>query len=595
MRPQRLRLILLFIFYFIIVHNSKAQNEIEAKPTITSELTYMSSRGSAFYYEVIATGNPTNYNASNLPEGITFDTNTGKFGGRFLVTGEYQITLSATNLSGSSSAVLSIEVVEDPFLPYLNSIPPVHEVISETEISENGKQITVKRFTFKSRNNANTVYAIMAAPKEAGTYPGLMYLHGGGSEAEGTYNYLKYFASLGYVTIGIDLPGLHGLDKAEYSTGPYRARGGGEGPRLDVTEGAGKSVLVDAEVAAIEALNLLQSQSNVDPDKLGVAGFSWGGYSTTMMAGLLGNKVKAAYAVFGCGFYDKGSFWKGSLENLSETDRNLWLTYLDAGRRASNMTAAYFLEAASNDTYFWPEAVENTLGEVPGNKNHTWGPNKNHQQVASSRTMMEHHFGYYLKSEGKPFVSASVTQAARKDDGSGIVDVELDISTSVSIRSVRLYYSTTDNNWQERIWVPVTAQLLQDNKYRAELTTDIVSKNVDYYIYVIDSRRIVTSTYMHNTQDFTYPLSIRETDIEEKVLIFPNPNSGKFYVKLNKSEKAVLTVVDANGKLVYSELIHPSEKPIQFNLNKKPAGVYYIKLISDQLNVVKKLVITGLN
>lgn len=98
---------------------------------------------------------------------------------------------------------------------------------------------------------------------------------------------------------------------------------------------------------------------------------------------------------------------KSSLGQLARGVLFAWW-WIKCRRRAPSITAPYFLEAASNDTYFWPEAVEHTLDAIPGFRNHTWGPNKNHRRLSAGISMMQYHFDYYLKSKGQPFGRVSV-------------------------------------------------------------------------------------------------------------------------------------------------------------------------------------------
>ena len=429
----------------------------------------------------------------------------------------------------------------------------------------------------------------MAYPQAAGTYPGMMFLHGGGGNAESVSSYVKNFASYGYVAIACDLPGICGADNTPYTSGPYESRSGVEEPRFDVGIGAGNSTLVDAEVAALEAFNLLKTQSNVDSSKMGISGFSWGGYSTTIVSGLLEDKVKAAYAVFGCGYYEKGSFWKTMIEGLSETDRNTWLTYLDAGRRAPNITAPYFLEAASNDTYFWPEAVKNTLDAVPGTKNHTWGPNLNHKPVSSSLSMMKNYFNYYLKSTGNPFASVAITSAIPDQVNNGTITIDVNVPTGVSISKVQLYYSIPSSNWQGRTWIPLTGDHVSGNKYSVFMPNNIVRQNVDYYAYVTDSRTVVTSSYMHNSSSFS-------TNIKELAItnfnLYPNPSNGIFNISINniKSNNHNFVLFDINGNKIIEERYHSNGNYI-INRPSLQSGLYILKLTSDSELYTRKVMI----
>jgi dienelactone hydrolase len=107
---------------------------------------------------------------------------------------------------------------------------------------------------------------------------------------------------------------------------------------------ASASVIFDAVLAAMKSLYLLRAQPDVDTARIGVVGVSWGGYMTTMVCGLAGDQVRAGFGLYGCGFFDRGSAQKiepydpklprNSLTRLPKEERERWLKYLDAGRRA---------------------------------------------------------------------------------------------------------------------------------------------------------------------------------------------------------------------------------------------------------------------
>jgi len=218
-----------------------------------------------------------------------------------------------------------------------------------------------------------------------------------------------------------------------------------------------------------------------------------------MLAGLLGNRVRATYSYWGCGYYEKGSFWKGIIEKLPDTIRQKWLTYFDAGRRAPKIKADYFIEAAANDTYFWPEAVSATLQAIPGAKNHVWGPNVNHSLVSTSDMMQALYLDYHLKNIGSPFVNAEISRLSMQQDGSEKINIKVKVPKGISIASVKLYYSQTAKNWQTRVWMPLGTEQQGRNSYRVVLPADLVKKQVKFYAYVTDSRGVVTSSYMYGT------------------------------------------------------------------------------------------------
>lgn len=392
----------------------------------------------------------------------------------------------------------------DPFAAYLDHVPALLESLGSETSGAGAAAITTKTFTFASRDAANTVFAIHSAPQAAGKYPGLLILHGGGGNAQTVAGFAKSYAARGYVTLAVDLPQICYPNCSPKTTGPWSARPG-EPPRFEVQPGPEKSVLVDAELAGLDGFNWLRSQPTVDATNMGIFGFSWGGYSTTFLTGLLGDKVKAAYAVFGCGFYEKGSFWKETVSQLPEADRNVWLMFFDAGRRAPGIKGAYFLEGETNDTFFWPEAVQATIDAVPGNKNHVWGPNLNHMQLPGGPAMIGLHMDYQLKGMGAPFASTSVSAIEAQADGSKRVSIDVSVPVGVTLSKVQLYYSELAASWQTRTWTALEAAPSSEHRYVAVLAPELAAKQINFYGFVTDSRSATTSTSMYDSSSVVVP------------------------------------------------------------------------------------------
>lgn len=383
----------------------------------------------------------------------------------------------------------------DPFTRYLGSIPPVLKTLSSINSGVGAKAIVTNRIIFSSREGRSKVYSIISSPMMAGKYPAILILHGGSGNADGLQPLVEEYARKGYVALIFDMPGVCGVTITPNTDGLWKSRPEyDEGPRFNVTKGPENSTLVDAEVAGIEAFNLLRSQPYVDINNIGITGFSWGGYSTTFLAGILGNKVKAAYSVFGCGYYELGSFWKNIIDKMPEPDRNTWLKYIDAGRRVKGMKAPFFLEATTNDTYFWPEAVSATLSAIPSETNLVWYPNLNHEQTPNGKKMQELYFDYYLKGIGRPFGSIGINKVKLQNDGSKKVLIDIKMPKDISVVSVSLYYSEQGVDWQSRQWISIKAESESDNKYIAVIPAKVANKTINFYVFLTDSRNVITSS-----------------------------------------------------------------------------------------------------
>src|SRR5438876_735847 len=79
-------------------------------PVITSPTTATGTVGVAFSYQITATNNPTSYNATGLPAGLTVNTSTGLISGTPTTAGTYTVTISATNAGGTGSATLTLTI-----------------------------------------------------------------------------------------------------------------------------------------------------------------------------------------------------------------------------------------------------------------------------------------------------------------------------------------------------------------------------------------------------------------------------------------------------------------------------------------------------
>jgi CxxC motif-containing protein (DUF1111 family) len=79
-------------------------------PVITSPTTATGTVGAAFTYQISATNNPTSFNATGLPAGLTVNTSTGLISGTPTAAATTNITISATNSSGTDSATVALTV-----------------------------------------------------------------------------------------------------------------------------------------------------------------------------------------------------------------------------------------------------------------------------------------------------------------------------------------------------------------------------------------------------------------------------------------------------------------------------------------------------
>lgn len=120
-------------------------------PVINSSLTASGMVGAAFSYTISATNTPTSFNATGLPAGLSINTSTGLIDGTPTTAGTYNVTITATNVSGSDSQTLVITIVDG--VPVISS-----------SLTVNGVQGAAFSYTITASNGPTSFNATSLPP-----------------------------------------------------------------------------------------------------------------------------------------------------------------------------------------------------------------------------------------------------------------------------------------------------------------------------------------------------------------------------------------------------------------------------------------------
>ena len=120
-------------------------------PAISSPLTATGKQGNSFTYTIRGSDYPTNFSASALPTGMSFDPAAGVISGPPIVSGVFPITISVSNQFGSDTKVLTLTIA--------SSIPAITSVrtASWTE-NRSGFSYTIRA------SNSPTTYGALNLP-----------------------------------------------------------------------------------------------------------------------------------------------------------------------------------------------------------------------------------------------------------------------------------------------------------------------------------------------------------------------------------------------------------------------------------------------
>jgi len=328
------------------------------------------------------------------------------------------------------------------------------------------------------------VFAYCARPENApGKVPGMVLVHGGGGKAFAEWAAL--WAKRGYAALAMDLAGC----------GPDGKRLPDGGPPQD--DNAKFRDFTDAEVrqmwtyhavaAAIRGHSLLASLAEVDPQRIGVTGISWGGYLTCIVAGIDG-RLKVAVPVYGCGFLDQNSAWLGRFEKMSAEQRRRWVRLFDPAQYLPGVRCPILFTNGTNDFAYPLESYRKSYRLVPGRVDlriEVRMPHGHPQGWAPKE------IGLYVDSvlkAGDPLPRLGPMRTA--DAKSGKTTASAAFTAKVPVVQGQIHWTHDTGPWQKRQWSSADARL-RDRCVEAELPA---RRPIVYYLSVADRRDAMLST-----------------------------------------------------------------------------------------------------
>lgn len=323
------------------------------------------------------------------------------------------------------------------------------------------------------------VFAYYGRPATGdGPFPAMVLVHGGGGTAFPEWATL--WAERGYCALAMDLAGC----------GPKRQRLPDGGPPQD--DGGKFRDFTDAEAnqmwtyhavaAAIRGHSLLASRKEVDPNRIGVTGISWGGYLTCIIAGL-DDRLKVAVPVYGCGFLHENSAWTGRLNAMKPEQRERWVRLFDPSRYLPGVRCPIFFINGTNDFAYPLDSYQKCYRLVPGPVDvriEIRMPHGHPQGWAPKE------IGLYVDSVlkgGDPLPRLGPMKTA---DG----QASALFTAKVPVVKGELCYTTDTGPWQKRTWQAAPAKLA-DGTVSAALPA---ARPLVYYLTVTDQRGAMVST-----------------------------------------------------------------------------------------------------
>lgn len=290
------------------------------------------------------------------------------------------------------------------------------------------------------------IFGYFCYPKGAKSLPAFIWNQGG------LYQATTYFPELGakrgYAALCIDFP-IPGYR----STGGYPINSEptmGDDPK--------QAPIYHGAVALLKAVSFLESRPEVDKNRIGMCGSSWGGFFTTLMAGV-DPRLKAASSMFGAGSMQLGnSWWDGAGKSADRTPewREKWRTTLDPAWRLQNSKIPISWITGTDDFAYWMPSVMRTYEMAAGPKNLSLLPNWNHALTPNLDEQIFAWLDVYL--QGKPeFLKVTPLKVVQQGEKK---IAQWTFSGPRKVKSAELLLSYGEpGNWTGRYWHSLKAEM----------------------------------------------------------------------------------------------------------------------------------------
>lgn len=324
------------------------------------------------------------------------------------------------------------------------------------------------------------VFAWFAVPEQRnGPVPAMVLVHGGGGRA--FPQWATMWAQRGYAAIAMDLSGNGPDGKPLPDGGPQETDQVMFYEAMPVRD----AWVYHAAAAVIRAVSFLEQQPEVDPHRIGITGISWGGFLTSLVAGL-DQRLKVAIPVYGCGFIYQDSVWKTIFDHFPPDARNSWIENFDPSRYLPGARMPMLWINGTNDFAYpldsyqgsyrlprGPRWLRITIGMPHG---HTQGWEPLEIGIAADHVLKG--------GAALPRIDSDSRDGNR---------VEVSFSSAIPVSTATLNYTLDGINWRDRGWESKPLNVME-HRVRATLPD---SRPITYFVNLTDARGAIVSTEHH--------------------------------------------------------------------------------------------------
>lgn len=348
--------------------------------------------------------------------------------------------------------------------------------------------------TLPYKGKETRAFAYIGIPESDNSVPAIVLVHGGGGTA--FHEWVKIWNDRGYAAISMSLeghmPNTQGEGKIRHNySGPKRV-----GRFDDIELPFEEQWMYHAVSDIILAHSLLASLSEIDANRIGITGISWGGILSSLVSGV-DTRLKCAMPVYGAGylyeskghfgkhgdrspeFIEKKKFWDPVNQFAQGSVPTLWVNGDSDGHFSLNITSHSFKTSA--DHAFLSVHPKMRHGHRPG-----WDP----MVVPEIYAFADH----ILKEATPGLASIKKQPSSRK--------CNLRYKSETNILKATIYYlnepltyrhSENEKHPSPGTWLSKPAEInTKNNSVRLELPKECMT----YYVNLEDERGLIVSSVL---------------------------------------------------------------------------------------------------
>lgn len=328
------------------------------------------------------------------------------------------------------------------------------------------------------------VFAWYGAPENSGAQklPAMVLVHGGGGTAFAEW--VRLWVKRGYCAIAMDTCGC--IPRGEYGNWVRHADGGpaGWGGFDQVEAPIADQWTCHAVSDVLLAHSLIRSFPEVDPDRTGVTGISWGGYLTCIAAGV-DSRFKLAVPVYGCGFLGDNSAWLDTFQEMAPEKSKAWLELWDPSVYLPRAAMPMLWVTGTNDFAYPLDSLQKSYRLPTGARTFSIRVRMPHGHGGAGENPEEiHAFANNLLRGENPLIRI-IAQGSEGREAWAAFD------PTTPVAKAELLFTNDEGKWQDRLWESLPAVVNTDE---TRVTATVPEEAAVFYLNLIDEKGLVVST-----------------------------------------------------------------------------------------------------